>query len=135
MINQFKNNGHFAKLIICSCRIFPICIWEYRRLHFGAFILILLSGSLAACADNQTTPPVNPPIIDASTVKASDTTKVESTEILTPTAIATAVPTQIPDTGWISLKTGLERRVINLKNEKGVYIENLYLLRIDRIHR
>lgn len=93
--------------------------------------MILLSGLVAACANNQTSPGLNLLTIDASAVIVTDSTKNESKEILTLAADATVIPTQNPDTGWFTLRTGLERRIINLKNENGVYKENLYLLRID----
>jgi uncharacterized protein YigE (DUF2233 family) len=41
------------------------------------------------------------------------------------------MPTPVPDTGWVQLHPGLERRVINLILESGQIREHLYLLRID----
>jgi hypothetical protein len=63
--------------------------------------------------------------------QAAANVQLDDASNLSPTAISTERPEQIPDTGWTSLKTGLERRIINLRNEQGIYKENLYLLRID----
>ena len=121
--NPYPYNGHF--------RIYSICPWDYRRLLFGALMMLLLSGLLAACTNYQATPQVTSSTIGTSTLIATDLAEVKSAVVPSPTVIATGIPTQLPDTGWISLKTGLERRVINLKNENDVYTENIYLLRID----
>jgi hypothetical protein len=93
--------------------------------------MMLLSCPLVACAANQTAPLLPAPTNDSFILMATASVQVESTAILTPTAFATAVPTRVPDAGWITLKTGLERRVINLENGQGGFKENLYLLRID----
>ena len=39
-------------------------------------------------------------------------------------------PTLVPDTGWILLQPGLERRVIHLLDEQGQLVESLYVLRL-----
>lgn len=56
----------------------------------------------------------------------------------TPTSAATATiqpppsPTPLlPDTGWEELQIGLQRRIINLLDEQGTHLEQLYLLRIN----
>jgi uncharacterized protein YigE (DUF2233 family) len=51
----------------------------------------------------------------------------------------TAVPaaptaTVVPDTGWLLLRPGLERRMVNLMNGEGRQQESLYLLRLEPAH-
>lgn len=40
-------------------------------------------------------------------------------------------PTFVPDTGWETLRPGLERRVLNLLNDLGKRYERIYILRLD----
>lgn len=47
-----------------------------------------------------------------------------------PSPNPTSTPS-IPDTGWQSIRTGLEQRTIRRFAEKGKQIEQLYLLRVD----
>jgi uncharacterized protein YigE (DUF2233 family) len=52
--------------------------------------------------------------------------------LATPAANPTAVPTPLPpDSGWATLRPGLERRVINLSDNQGNLLESLYLLRLE----
>ena len=44
---------------------------------------------------------------------------------------AQVAPTPIPDTGWETLRDGLERRVLTLQDAQGQRIERIYLLRLD----
>lgn len=49
-------------------------------------------------------------------------------------SLATPLPTAtpvIPDTGWQPVKPGLERRLINLFDNQGRWIEHVYLLRVE----
>ncbi len=48
-----------------------------------------------------------------------------------PTFTATSAPTFVPDTGWIPLNPGLERRIINLTGDAGRRLEYLYILRLE----
>ncbi len=48
-----------------------------------------------------------------------------------PTFTATPIPTEPADTGWKPIQPGLERRVINLFNDKGQRYEYLYILRLE----
>ncbi|MBN1582356.1 MAG: phosphodiester glycosidase family protein [Anaerolineae bacterium] len=49
-----------------------------------------------------------------------------------PTVTATPSPTPVvPDTGWERLPSSLERRIVNLLDEQGEMIEQLYMLRFD----
>jgi hypothetical protein len=50
-----------------------------------------------------------------------------------PPSQATLSPTATftPDSGWETLRTGLERRVLNLLNEQGKRYERIYILRMD----
>lgn len=49
----------------------------------------------------------------------------------TPRPSSTPRPTPVPDTGWVQLHPGMERRVINLLLESGQILEHIYLLRVD----
>jgi hypothetical protein len=52
----------------------------------------------------------------------------------TPSSLAELLPTAtpvIPDTGWQPVKPGLERRLINLFNDQGQWVEHIYLLRLE----
>jgi uncharacterized protein YigE (DUF2233 family) len=49
-----------------------------------------------------------------------------------PSPVPTA--TVAPDTGWLLLRTGLERRIINLSNGEGRQQESIYLLRLEPRH-
>lgn len=63
------------------------------------------------------------------------TVKSTSTQTLLPTVTTTPSPTPlIPDTGWELLQPGLERRKINLFDDKGQLVEYLYILRLDPSH-
>jgi uncharacterized protein YigE (DUF2233 family) len=48
-----------------------------------------------------------------------------------PTAAVMPTPTLVPDTGWQVLQPNLERRVINLSDAAGEFLERLYILRVD----
>lgn len=50
----------------------------------------------------------------------------------TATAVATVAPTPIPaDSGWETVRPGLERRVLNLVDEEGAWLENVTVLRLE----
>jgi uncharacterized protein YigE (DUF2233 family) len=52
---------------------------------------------------------------------------------LTPSPIPSRVPTlETPDTGWILLQPGLERRFLKIYNEQNQHIESLYMFRLDQ---
>jgi hypothetical protein len=54
-----------------------------------------------------------------------------------PTPTASSVPTisptatQIPDTGWIGLQPGLERRTLNIMDDQNQWVEALHIFRLD----
>jgi exopolysaccharide biosynthesis protein len=53
-------------------------------------------------------------------------------ELSFPTNTPSPTPTPIiPDTGWEIIRSGLERRRINLFDDSGQHLEALYILRID----
>jgi uncharacterized protein YigE (DUF2233 family) len=75
--------------------------------------------SPTATVTNTPTPvdiPTFTPMPTASPVPASTPTPTAST---------------VPDTGWELLQSGLERRVLNLFNDDGRHVEQIYLLRLD----
>lgn len=76
--------------------------------------MLLLGG--AACRATDPAPPLATP-----------------TAVLLPTPTLASVPTTefVPDTGWLALQPGLERRVITLQNAQGLITEEVTLLRID----
>ncbi len=52
--------------------------------------------------------------------------------LLTPASLPTPTPTVvIPDTGWEQLRSGLERRTINLFSDAGEPFEHLLILRLE----
>jgi hypothetical protein len=73
----------------------------------------------------------------AETAKSTTVPTVTPTSTLVPAQspspvfTATPAPTLIPDTGWNRLHPGLERRIINIFDEKGRRIEYLYILRLE----
>jgi hypothetical protein len=57
---------------------------------------------------------------------------IATPSIPAPVANPTATPTRPPpDTGWESLRPGLERRVINLRDGQDNLVESIYLLRLE----
>lgn len=52
----------------------------------------------------------------------------------TPSPIPSIVPTleAAPDTGWIFLQPGLERRFLKIYNDENQHIESLYIFRLDQ---
>ena len=60
-------------------------------------------------------------------------------EAPTPTAIKSTAPTMeetdhleiVPDTGWITLRAGLESRNLNLYSDEGALLEVIYIARVD----
>jgi uncharacterized protein YigE (DUF2233 family) len=53
--------------------------------------------------------------------------------VLAPDLPATPAPapTVVPDTGWLLLRPGMERRIINLMNGEGRQQESVYILRLE----
>ena len=51
-----------------------------------------------------------------------------------PTPVPTSLPTleSTPDTGWILLQPGLERRLIKIYNDQNQHVESLYMFRLDQ---
>ena len=82
-------------------------------------ILTTISCQLAAGTEAELRPPAAG---GASSSPAS---------FSTPRPSATPRPTPVPDTGWIQLYPGFERRVINLLLKDGQILEQFYLLRVD----
>lgn len=82
-------------------------------------ILTTISCQLAATTGGDLSPPVAG---GATSSPASSST---------PRPSATPRPTPVPDTGWVQLYPGFERRVINLLLEDGQILEQFYLLRVD----
>ncbi len=80
--------------------------------------IALISLSIAGC------------IQDELSITSQNTATPTSRTETAPVAVA-PTPTIIPDSGWEILRTGLERRVVNLFSENGALFESLYFLRID----
>jgi hypothetical protein len=87
------------------------------------WIIALLIASLAFSACQS----VDAPVTIAPT--ASPFFLPSATPTLTSTPIPS--PTLIPDTGWEPLRSGLERRVLNIYDKTGRRVEYLYMIRLD----
>jgi hypothetical protein len=92
-----------------------------RPAPLSYFLLILATISCQFIASTQGE------LVSSAVPDASD--PPVASPILRPST--TPRPTPIPDTGWIQLYPGLERRVINLLLESGQILEHIYLLRVD----
>ena len=92
-----------------------------------AFVLLCCLVA-ASCEPIQETQGV------AATARPTATRSVTQTAAPTWTAPPTALPSPtaiVPDSGWESLRLGLERRIVNLFNEDREDVEQLYMLRLD----
>ena len=114
-----------------------------EMLRHGRFLLPSFFMLLVACGAPSGITPSTPPLL-------SFTTPLKETPTLaSPAGAAVASRAQpdegapsplppeqsptpaLPDTGWQSVRTGLERRVIQLLGEEGQVIERVFLLRMD----
>lgn len=71
------------------------------------------------------------------TLTSTLTPTITPTPTQTPLPTLTAAPSPtpiIPDMGWELLQPGLERRKVNLFDDKGQHVEHLYILRLDPTH-
>ena len=73
---------------------------------------------------------LSPTQSQTSTLLPSKTPIPSASPDPTNTQNPTSTPIE-PDTGWVSLRSGLERRMINILDESGQHLEALYILRID----
>jgi len=73
---------------------------------------------------------LSPTQSQTSTLPPSQTPIASATPFPTNTQKTTSTPIE-PDTGWVNLRSGLERRMINILDESGQHLEVLYLLRIN----
>ena len=92
------------------------------------FAACLLAVLLGACEVSD--PPLNIPAEPGATAAAypaSDPTPSPRP----PTATYMPLPTILPDSGWETLRPGLERRILNQLNEAGQSLERIYILRLD----
>ncbi len=84
---------------------------------------------LAACTGLQEALPAARPSPPAQAPLASPTLAF----VPSPTPLASATPIN-PDTGWLTLRQGLEQRVLNLLAEDGELLEHMVILRLDPAH-
>jgi hypothetical protein len=68
------------------------------------------------------------------TIPPTATSAPTATSSPTPPSTPNVLPTiaTTPDTGWILLQPGLERRVIKIYNDQNQHIESLYIWRLDQ---
>ncbi len=59
------------------------------------------------------------------------TPTVTSVPVTSPIPTATPISTITPDTGWQLLQPGLERRIVNLFDDTGSHLEQIYMVRLD----
>lgn len=100
---------------------------------FLTFLFGVLICLGAACGYVNT----ESPAVDDSSNLASGAPQFSSTRFVPenfyPSTQPKPTPTEtlVPDTGWQPLEPGLERRIMNIRNEGGNLWENLYFLRIE----
>jgi hypothetical protein len=90
------------------------------------FVLLLLLGCGLIDVDGiQPTRSEQLPVVTPSLQSTSRPATSTSDSTIRPTE------TVLPDTGWIQLRPGLERRQINLFMDEGGFRETIYILRLD----
>ncbi|KAA3663466.1 MAG: phosphodiester glycosidase family protein [Chloroflexi bacterium] len=100
------------------------------RFLFSVFCFSLISCGTAVPAPIPTAIIKTQPTIQPTpTPIPVETQNLASLPSPTPSPPPTITP--IPDTGWLTLQAGLERRTIRLFDENGQQSEHLYLLRLD----
>jgi len=84
-----------------------------------------LAGVLVGCgtAVSPASPTAIVPLATPAPPSATETANIALT--------ATAVPTPIPDTGWLPVQPGMEQRILHLYEESGAIRERLILLRLE----
>ena len=94
-------------------------------MKFVLIFFLIVSLLVILCTIRLNTPP------PSEVVQAQPSATITHLDIR-PSPPPTLTPTPlIPDTGWTPLRLGLERRIINLLDEEGKLLENIYLLRLD----
>lgn len=96
-----------------------------QRAVYPLLFLLLLGCGLIDLAETQ--PSQSPQLPDA-------TPSLQITSLPAPMAMdPTNRPTDaiLPDSGWIQIHPGLERRLINLMTDEGVIRETIYILRLN----
>lgn len=88
----------------------------------GALVLLLTTILLMAAGCNSNENVETPPAF-------TSTPAMTATPL--PPAVASAT-TIIPDTGWLELRPGLERRSIQIFDDLNQVVESLYILRVDQ---
>ncbi|NIM93671.1 MAG: hypothetical protein GTO18_08160 [Anaerolineales bacterium] len=107
------------------------------RVIAGSLILaaFVLAESLLITACGSISVGDSPTATQPSIVVPTLTMTSTFTQSPSPTVVTTPSPTSVnPDTGWVQLQTGLERRVINLFDEEGNHLEQVYVLRLESEH-
>ena len=85
------------------------------------FFIFLVNGMVASC--NPGPPATLLPTATATLIPT-----------LTPSLVPSVPPTPetTPDTGWIALQPGLERRLIRIYNDQNQHIESFYIFRMNQ---
>jgi len=97
-------------------------------------LLCAACAPLGAWLPPTATPTPTATLTPSPTQTLTSTVPPTSTPWATMWATRPPLPTStpiVPDTGWQTLEPGLERRVINLLDEAGRWVESLYLLRLE----
>lgn len=111
-----------------------------RSLYFlSGFLSVIACGIIIGVkAIPALVPPTfsPPPIVVATLMPTVTPAKIDAPTATpipanTPLPVATPTASIIPDTGWELLQPGLERRIVNLFNDTGNHVEQIYLLRLD----
>lgn len=89
---------------------------------------LLLCLTLAAC-DAPT--PIPSPLLPPTQAVPTPTASPIPAPTATPTVATIATLLHTPDTGWIELRPGLERRVVSVADAQGAWVESLYILRVE----
>jgi exopolysaccharide biosynthesis protein len=109
-----------------------------RYIPWFAFLasLILLGGCSQELSEDLRVDSIDHPATSSPTVLTIPTESMgdRSDSVIPAVSTTAAASSVIPDSGWTTVGTGLERRVINESElESGAY-KTLYLLRIDPAH-
>lgn len=90
---------------------------------------LALAGCSVFAAAPTASPETGPTAISTPTLASTQPAAAQETLPTLPSPTATATP--LPDTGWRTLRPGIEQRLITLFDQQGSTRDRLYLLRLE----
>jgi uncharacterized protein YigE (DUF2233 family) len=101
------------------------------RILYWLWAVLLLGVGCESWGETAVPTPIMVP--EQTAITTPTPTAATITPAATEVATATTAPaaTIPPDSGWQTLRPGLERRVINLSDGQGNLVESIYLLRLE----